>query len=265
MTNLAANLSWLFTEVPLIDRFAAAAASGFRAVEILYPYELAPGTIAAALDEHKLELVLLNLPSGDPANGDRGFAARPGDEVRFDQCLQMALHYASVCRCARVHAMSGRRIEGISLAAHEETLIANLANASASCSDAGVTLLIEPLNERDNPGYVLTSSDQAIRVLDRVARPSVSLQLDLYHTSITEGHVAERIRALRGRFAHVQLAGVPDRHEPDVGELNAHQMLSLLDTEGYLGWVGLEYAPRSTTAAGLAWADRYLQPPKVRV
>lgn len=258
MPKLAANLSWLFTEVPLVERFALAAQNGFRAVEILFPYELAAADVAAELAAHDLELVLINVPPGDRAAGEFGFAARPGDETRFAHGLDEALAYAGVCGCPRVHVLSGRRVADVPLAAHDDTLAANLVRSAPRAAEMGITLLIEPLNERDNPRYVLTSSDQAIAVLDRVNAPNVALQLDLYHTFVTEGHVPERVDALRGRYAHVQIASCPDRHEPDRGELDARAVLAQIDAQGYAGWIGLEYAPRTTTIAGLDWTKPYL-------
>jgi len=258
LPKLSANLSWLFTELPLRERFAAASKHGFRAVEILWPYELPAGEIAAELRAHDLELVLINLPPGDVASGERGFAARPGDEARFAAGLATALEYAVTCRCPRLHAMSGRRNNALPLTAHEETLIANLSGAAPRCAEAGITLTIEPLNAKENPDYFLQSSAQAIAVLERVAQPNVALQLDLYHTFHTEACVIERTHELRGRFAHVQVAGCPDRHEPDTGELDVTRAFAQLDADGYDGYVGLEYKPRTTTAAGLAWAAPYL-------
>jgi hydroxypyruvate isomerase len=259
VAKLAANLSWLFTELPLIERFEAAAACGFRAVEILDPYVLPAADIAAALSAHGLDLILINVPAGDAARGERGFGARPGEQQRFADGIERALEYAAACRCPRIHVLSGTQIPGVTLATQEDTLVENLASASARCADAGITLLIEPLNQRDNPGYVLSSTGQALAILSRVARPNVSLQLDLYHTFVTEGDVERRAHDLRGRFAHVQLAGCPDRHEPDAGHLDAPRILDLLDADGYAGWIGLEYAPRTTTRAGLGWAAPYLQ------
>ena len=260
MPKLAANLSWLFAELPLRERFAAAAAAGFRAVEMLFPYELPAAEFAALLRANDLQLVLMNLPPGDAAKGERGFAARPGDEARFTAALETALAYATACGCPRLHAMSGMLVEGVPLAQHESALVANLTNAAPHCAEQGITLLIEPLNAKDNPGYVLQSSAQAIAILDRVARPNVALQFDLYHTFHTEGRVIERAHELRGRFAHVQFAGCPDRREPDRGELDIARALAQLDADGYTGWAGLEYKPRTTTAAGLGWAAPYLRP-----
>jgi hydroxypyruvate isomerase len=241
--------------VPLGERFAAAAACGFRAVEILAPYELPEIEIVAALRANGLELALINLPFGD----ERGSAARPGDEALFRERLDAALRYAVACGCTRVHAMSGLRLPGVALAAHEDVLCANLTYAAERCADVGVTVTIEPLNANDNPGYVLQSTAQAIAILDRVARPNVMLQFDGYHVFHTEGRVAERAHELRGRFAHVQIAGCPDRHEPDRGELDIAPVLAQLDADGYPGWIGLEYKPRTTTLAGIGWAAPYLR------
>lgn len=258
MPKLSANLSWLFTEVPLRERFAAAAACGFRAVEVLWPYELAATEIAAELRAHDLELVLINLPPGDMTQGERGFAARPGDEARFAAGLETALAYAGACGCTRLHAMSGVRIDGVPLAAHEDALVANLTAAAPRCAAAGITLTIEPLNAKENPTYVLQSTAQAVALLDRVAQPNVALQFDFYHVFHTEGRPIERAHELRGRFAHVQVAGCPERHEPDAGALDVRAAFAQLDADGYAGYAGLEYKPRATTAAGLAWTAPYL-------
>lgn len=149
--------------------------------------------------------------------------------------------------------MSGRRNEAYDLEEHEATLVANLRSAAPRCAAAGITLTIEPLNAKENPDYVLQSSAQAIALLDRIKQPNVALQFDCYHTFHTEGRVVERAHELRGRFAHVQLAGCPDRHEPDTGELDVASVFAQLDADGYAGWIGLEYKPRTTTEAGLAW------------
>ena len=258
MPRLSANLTWLFTELPLRERFAAAAKRGFHAVEILFPYELPAAEIAAELRANKLELVLINLPPGDMSKGERGFAARPGDEGRFSAALETALAYAKTCGCPRLHAMSGVRMDGVPLSAHEDALVANLTRVAPQCAAAGITLTLEPLNAKENPTYILQSTAQAIAILDRVAQPNVALHFDFYHVFHTEGHPIERAHELRGRFAHVQIAGCPDRHEPDTGELDVRAALAQLDADNYPGYVGLEYKPRSTTEAGLGWAAPYL-------
>ncbi|HEV8021318.1 MAG TPA: TIM barrel protein, partial [Candidatus Lustribacter sp.] len=180
-------------------------------------------------------------------------------EARFAAGLETALAYAAACGCPRLHAMSGRRNDAFPLAAHEDVLVANLTSAAPRCAAAGITLTIEPLNAKENPDYVLQSSAQALAILERVAQPNVALQFDCYHTFHTEGHVVERAHELRGRFAHVQLAGCPDRHEPDRGDLDVARVFAQLDADNYAGWIGLEYKPRTTTEAGLGWTTRYLR------
>lgn len=258
MAKLAANVGWLFTDRAPLERFSAAAACGFRAVEMPFPYDVPAPALANALRENALELVLINAPAGDWNAGERGYAALPGMERAFMQSLETAVAYAGQCGTRRIHAMSGVRMPAVPLSAHEDVLAANLAQAAPLCAAAGITLLVEPLNARDNPGYVLTTTAQALAILDRVAQPNVSLQLDLYHARITEGDVEARIRALRGRFAHVQVAGHPQRNEPDDGDLDYRRLFDVLDETGYNGWIGCEYRPRTTTQAGLAWAAPYL-------
>jgi 2-dehydrotetronate isomerase len=250
MPRLAANLSWLFTELPFLDRFAAAAEAGFRAVEFLQPYEFPPAEIAARLERHGLEHVLFNLPAGDTSKGERGLAAVPGREAEFMRNVGRALDYAKATGCKRIHALAGNAVGGKA----EAVYIANLRAAADFLVPHGVSLLIEPLNIRDAPGYFLSTTGAALRVLDRVGRANVSLQLDLYHCQIMEGDLARHIRDLAGRFAHVQIAGVPERHEPDTGEVNYPYVLDLLDETGYSGWVGCEYRPKAGTLAGLGWA-----------
>jgi len=250
MPRLAANLSWLFTEVPFLDRFEAAATAGFGAVEFLQPYEFPPAEIAARLERHGLEHVLFNLPAGDTSKGERGLAAVPGREAEFMRDVERALDYAKATGCKRIHALAGNAVGGEA----EAVYVANLRAAADFLAPHGISLLIEPLNTRDAPGYFLSTTGAAMRVLDRVRRDTVSLQLDLYHCQIMEGDLARHIRDLAGRFAHVQIAGVPERHEPDTGEVNYPYVLDLLDETGYSGWVGCEYRPKAGTLAGLGWA-----------
>lgn len=253
MPKLAANLSWLFTEVPFLDRFEPAAEAGFRAVEFLQPYEFAPEEIAARLRRHGLEHVLFNLPPGDAGKGERGLAALPGREAEFMRNVGRALDYAKATGCTRIHALAGNA----SGSAAEAAYVANLKAAADLVAPHGITLLLEPLNTRDAPGYFLSTTEAALRVIERVDRRNVSLQLDLYHCQIMEGDLARHIRDLAGRFDHVQIAGVPDRNEPDIGEINHAYVLELLDETGYGGWVGCEYRPKAGTVAGLGWAQRW--------
>ena len=259
VARLAANLGWLYTDRPALERFPAAAAGGFGAVEMPFPYDLPARAIAAALSASALELVLINAPAGDWNAGDRGYAAQPGMERAFMHSIETALRYARMCGTRLIHTMSGTRRRAYSQQAHEDVLVANLKNAAPLCAAAGITLLIEPLNARDNPDYVLTSTPQALAILDRVAHPSLALQLDLYHAQITEGDPEPRIRALQGRFAHVQVAGIPARNEPDQGDLDYRRLFDALDETGYAGWIGCEYRPSASTEAGLAWAAPYLR------
>jgi hydroxypyruvate isomerase len=257
MPKLAANLSFLFQELPFLDRFAAAADAGFRGVECLFPYDTPAAAVAERLERHGLTQVLLNLPPGDMAAGERGLGALPGREADFMAALDTALAYARTTGCRRLHALSGlwpadrRREEG------EAVLAANLRRAAERAAVQGVVLLVEPINTRDLPDYFLSTTKEALAILDRVASGHVKLQLDLYHCQIMEGDLATHLRGLAGRYAHIQIAGVPDRHEPDGGEVNYGYLLELLDDLGYDGWVGCEYRPRAGTVEGLGWARRW--------
>jgi 2-dehydrotetronate isomerase len=259
MPRLAANLNFLFQELPFLDRFAAAAAAGFRAVELTNPYETPADAIAERLTRHRLTLALLNMPAGDAARGERGFGALPGREAEFMRGAERALAYARITQCPRVHALSGVRPGARSKAEGAEVLAANLRRAAELFGRDGVGLTIEPINPRDIPGYFLNTPDEAIAILDAVARGNVGLQLDLYHCQIVAGDLAGHLRRLAGRYVHIQIAGVPERHEPDRGEVNYPYLFELMDALGYAGWVGCEYRPAAGTAAGLGWARRWLE------
>lgn len=255
MPKLAANLSTLFAELPFLDRFAAAKAAGFAAVEFQAPYQFPAAELAARAAETGLRVVLFNAPMGDVAAGERGLAAQPGREADFDATIETALSYARELGCKQIHVLAGRATDA--RAAQEEVYVANLRRAAARAGKDGVTLLIEPLNARDNPGYFLGTTAQAVALLDRVACENVALQFDFYHCQISEGDLAEHARTLFGRYPHVQIANVPGRHEPDQGEINFAFLLDLLDALGYGGWVGCEYRPKEGTLAGLGWARRW--------
>jgi len=252
--KLAANLSMLFTELPFLERFGAAAAAGFRAVEFQLPYEFAAEEVGRLLAAHDLAVALFNAPLGNAMAGERGFAALPGREAEFRASLDRALAYAQVIHCTRLHVLAGIIAPG---PASEEVYVANLRWGGARAAAQGVTLLIEPLNAGDNPGYFLRTTAQAQDLLDRIARDNVKLQFDFYHCQISEGDLAAHARRLFGRYAHVQIAGVPGRNEPDRGEINYPYLLDLLDELGYDGYVGCEYRPAAGTLAGLGWAARW--------
>jgi hydroxypyruvate isomerase len=254
MPKLAANLSYLFTEVPLIQRFGAGASAGFGGVEVLNPYEVEAPAIAEELRKHGLTQVLLNTPAGDPAKGERGLAALPGREADFMASFERALSYAQATDCKRLHVLAGVAPKDRPRVEAEETYIANLRRAADRVAGDGITLQLEPLNTRDAPGYFISTTGETLRLIERINRPNVALQFDLYHCQIMEGDLATHVHALKGRFTHVQIAGVPGRHEPDVGEINYRYLLELLDETGYQGWVAAEYRPKAGTRAGLGWA-----------
>jgi hydroxypyruvate isomerase len=254
MPRFGANLTMLYPEHDFLDRFAAAAADGFTGVEYLFPYAHDARELRARLDEHGLQQVLFNAPPGDWDAGERGVAAVPGREDEFKSGFATALEYADALGCPRVHLMSG-------LGAPEDrdrrldTYRANLAWAAAEAATQEVEVLVEPLNHRDVPGYLLTRQADAHALVQAVGAANLGVQLDLYHLQISEGDVTATLRRdlPSGRVRHMQVAGVPDRHEPDTGELDMPRVLGIVDELGYDGWVGCEYVPRAGTSAGLGW------------
>jgi 2-dehydrotetronate isomerase len=264
MPKLAANLSFLYPELPFLERVAAAARDGFTGVECLFPYDTAPKEFRAALDAAGLEAVLFNAPVGgvDPASfakawtrGDRGCACIPGRAAEFRSGLLYALAYARALACPRLHVMSGNVPEGFDHNQLSDTLRANLRWAAKQAKASGVTLLIEPLNPRDMPNYFLRTQAQAHLMVEQVNSPALKVQMDLYHCQITEGDLATKLRQYlpSDNVGHIQIAGVPERHEPNVGELNYPYLLDLIDRLGYNAWVGCEYKPKGDTRAGLGW------------
>ena len=257
MPKFAANLSFLFTDAPFPCRFARAAAAGFAGVEYLFPYDWPAGELAAWLAEAGLEQVLFNLPPGDWAAGERGLACLPGRQGEFAESVDRALDYAMALDCRRLHCMAGVRPPGVEEALLEETYVANLRHAADRLAPEGIEVLIEPINSRiDMPGYWLDRIEQALRLLERIDRANVRLQLDLYHAQIIQGDLARTIETCIGRIGHVQIADNPGRHEPGTGEIHYPFLFDLLDRLGYPGWIGCEYRPLTTTEAGLGWLPR---------
>jgi hydroxypyruvate isomerase len=250
MPRFAANLSMMFTERPFMERFDAAAAAGFEAVEFLFPYAHSAVEIRGALDRNGLEMALFNAPPGDWEAGERGLASLAGREAAFRDSIALALDYAVLLRPGRLHIMAGLA-EG---AAARAVYIANLAHAAGQAGD--LRLCIEPINNRDMPGYHLNNSTDALAVLDAVGALNLGLQFDLYHAQIMEGDLTRRLERLMPRIAHIQIAGVPDRHEPDTGEVNFPHLFGVLDRLGYEGFVGCEYRPAGRTEDGLEWFRR---------
>lgn len=274
MPRFAANLSFLYTELPFLDRFEAAAKDGFKAVEYLFPYAWSKHELKARLQAHGLQQVLFNAPAGgsDAASieqawdaGSRGLACLNGREQEFRLGLRLALDYAQALQCPRIHVMAGLKPAGIPQADLRVSYLANLRWAAEQAAAQDVEVLIEPINTRDMPGYFLSRQDRAHELVLEAGSPNLKVQMDLYHCQIMEGDLATKLRAYlpTGRIGHVQIAGVPERHEPDVGELNFPYLFSLLDDWGYEGWVGCEYRPQRQkqgggTSAGLGWLQPYL-------
>jgi hydroxypyruvate isomerase len=258
MPRLAANLSTLFKERPFLERFQAAAAAGFRAVEYQYPYEERPEDIARRAREAGVKVVLHNMPRGDPARQEHGTACLPGREQRFRDDVEIAIDYARAAGCDQVHCMSGVMPAGAERARLHATYVANLRYAAERLRKDGMRLLVEPLSPRTVAGCFLTGSAQAVSILDEVAAPNAFLQYDLFHMQIMEGNLAETIERLLPRIGHMQLADVPGRHEPGTGELNFGFLLRHVDRIGYGGWIGCEYNPSGDTVQGLKWAKPYL-------
>ncbi len=254
MPRLAANLSLLFEEWPFLDRFEAAARCGFEAVEFLFPYEYSAATVARALREARLQAALFNLPPGDWQAGERGLAALPGREREFADAAARALDYARATSCRRLHAMAGVPGPGTDPAECDAVMVSNLRHAAALFAPHGISVLIEPINRGDMPGYHLDTLAHAERLRIASGADNVRLQFDCYHCRIVEGDPGARLRRHLHAIEHIQIAGVPERHEPDSGEVDYHSLFALLDELGYSGWVGCEYRPRAGTLAGLAWA-----------
>ena len=271
MPRFAANLSFLYTELPFLDRFEAAAKDGFKAVEYLFPYAWPAQDLAARLQAGGLQQVLFNAPAGgsDATSiqqawdaGWRGLASLSGRESEFRLGVTLALDYAQTLQCPRIHVMAGLAPVGSNPADLRACYLDNLRWAAGQAAAHGVEVLIEPINTRDMPGYFLNRQGQAHELVLEAGAPNLKVQMDLYHCQVMEGDVSTKLRAYlpTGRIGHVQMAGVPERHEPDVGELNYHYLFSLLDSLGYEGWVGCEYRPAGGTSAGLGWLKPYLGP-----
>ncbi|REC95765.1 2-oxo-tetronate isomerase [Kushneria indalinina] len=253
MPRFAANLTTMFNEVSFMQRFGEAAGQGFEAVEYLFPYAFDPDEIARELKRHDLKQVLFNLPAGDWDAGERGLAALPGRESEFRDSVETAIRYARALNCPRVHAMAGVAGEGADPAVMHDTYLDNIRFAARRLQEEGITLLLEPINSRDMPGYFINYQHEAHDVIETLGEPNVQVQMDFYHTQIMEGDIWETFREYREGVGHIQVAGVPERHEPDSGEVNYAWLFEQLDQAGFDGWLGCEYKPRGETAAGLGW------------
>jgi hydroxypyruvate isomerase len=258
MIRLAANLSTLFTELPFLERIAAAAGQGFAAVECQFPYEADAAAIAACLQATEMKLVLFNGPPGNA--GERGLASLPGRERDFDEGIERAVRYAEATGCSQVHVMSGLLPAGTDRAKHLDTYVAAIGRAADRFAEVGVTALIEPINSRvDVPGYLLDSTALALECMARAARPNIRLQFDVYHMQIMQGDLLRSIEHLLPAIGHIQIADNPGRHEPGTGEVAFERLLPAIDALGYTGHIGCEYLPAAGTVAGLGWARQWLR------
>jgi hydroxypyruvate isomerase len=262
MPRFAANISTMFTDRPFIDRVAGAAAAGFAAVECQFPYEVEAAELKQGLDRCAVRLVLLNTPPGDFAAGERGLAGLPGREAEFRADLDRALAYAETLDCTQIHVMAGVRPEGADRTACLEVYRANLRHAAEVCARTGRLALIEPINTRDIPGYLLNTPAEAAAIIEAVGAPNLKLQFDFYHAQIMAGDLTRSFERHLPLVPHVQVAGVPERHEPDMGEVDYAYLFALLDRFGFTGWVGCEYFPAGRTEDGLGWALHYGIAPK---
>jgi 2-dehydrotetronate isomerase len=255
MPRFAANLAYMFTERPLIERFGAAAAAGFKAVELQFPYDHAPSDIRAELARHGLVQLGLNTQPR-PNGGEAGLGAVPGREREFAEVFAKALDYTAAIGGSAIHTMSGKVAPELRPAA-ERVFIANYARAADLAAEKNVTLLIEPLNARDRPDYFVGHVEQAADLIEKVGKPNLRMQFDFYHVQIIGGDLLKRLEKFLPVIGHVQIAAVPSRAEPDEGEINYPAVFDALDRLGYKGWVGCEYKPRGRTEDGLGWGRRY--------
>ena len=259
MPRFAANLGYLFAERPLIERFGAAAAAGFGAVELLFPYDVAASAVKAELTRHGLTQLGINTPPG--REGESGLAAMPGREREWRDAFKLALDYAAAIGARSIHCLAGC-VPPEQRPAAETVYIRNLAAAAEAAAKAGIMLLIEPINPRDRPGYFLNRVEHAADIIGKVGAPNLRIQFDVYHVQIVGGDLIRRFEAHLPLIGHVQVAGVPQRREPDEVEVNYPEIFAALDRLGYAGYVGCEYRPRGRTEDGLAWARPYGVVPK---
>ena len=257
MPKFAANLSMMYNEHPFLERFGAAAKDGFKGVEFLFPYAFPAAEIKARLAEHGLRLALFNMPPGNWDAGERGMASIPGREEEFAQSIGLALEYAAVLGNDRLHAMAGLIKPDQDRARHRATYVKNIALAAEKALPHGITIVLEPINTRDIPGFFLNRQDEAHAVCAEIGAPNLKVQMDFYHCQIVEGDLAMKFRKYVANVGHIQIAGVPERHEPDIGEVNYPYLYRLFDELGYDGWVGCEYRPRAGTSEGLGWFKPY--------
>ncbi len=261
MPKFAANLTLLYNEHAFPDRFAAAARAGFTGVEYLFPYDFDKNQLADQLHQHKLTQVLHNLPAGNWSGGERGIACLPDRVGEFQDGVGRALEYATALGCRQLNCLAGVAPQNVATEKLRETFVSNLRFAAGKLKQAGIRLLIEPINSiRDMPGFYLNRTQQALEFIAEVGSDNLYLQYDIYHMQVMEGDLANTIEKNLKLIPHMQLADNPGRHEPGTGEINYPFLFEFIDRIGYQGWIGCEYKPAATTDAGLAWLRPYLKP-----
>ena len=256
MNKFSANLGWLFTEREFLDRFAAAAKAGFKGVEFASPYEHSPKELAARLSDHGLEQVLFNLPFGNHARGERGLACLPGRSHEFREGVKRAMGYAKTLNCRRINALAGIAPKDVPQPRLWDTLAKNLNFAAEAMAKENITLLVEPINSFDMPGFFLNTSAQGLRAIAAAGHSNIKLQYDIYHMQRMEGELAATLKRLMPVIGHMQLADNPGRHEPGTGEINYPFLLKLIEELGYQGWIGCEYQPTGKTEESLGWIGK---------
>lgn len=255
--KFAANLSFLYQDLPFLDRIAAAAKDGFEGVEYLFPYDFPAAEIKQRLVDNGIEQALFNAPPGDWTGGERGISSLPGREQEFKDSIARAIEYAAVLGNQRVHVMAGLLPANANRAERLDLYTRNVAWAAEQARAAGLTIVLEPINQRDMPGYLLSYQKDALDVVRAAGTDNLKVQFDCYHAQIMEGDVVMKLRAMFDQIGHIQIASVPSRNEPDGEELNYPFLFQTLDQLGYQGWVGCEYKPRAATSDGLAWLRTY--------
>jgi hydroxypyruvate isomerase len=259
MLRFAANLSMMYNEYAFLDRFAAAAKDGFEGVEFLFPYAHPVADIQSRLTSLGLTQALFNAPPGNWEAGERGIASLPGREDEFKQSIDTALSYATVLGNRSLHVMAGLIRPDQDRAQHRAVYLSNLAYAAKQAASAGITIVIEPINTRNIPGFFLNRQDDAQAICKEVGATNLKVQFDCYHCQIVEGDVAMKLRRDIAGIGHIQIAGVPERHEPDVGEVHYPYLFKVMQEIGYQGWIGCEYIPAGNTSEGLGWLRQLAQ------
>lgn len=254
MPKFAANLTMLFQEAPFLDRFKLATEAGFKYIEYLFPYEYAPETLAAKLDELGLEQVLFNLPPGNWQEGERGIACLPDRTEEFKTGVSIAIAYAKALNVKQLNCLAGIAPSNVKHDRLWETMKQNLQYAADQLAQHNITLLIEPINTKiDMPGFFIDTLEKGLQLIRQTERENIKLQFDLYHMQIMQGDLIRSLKNNIKHVQHIQFADNPGRHEPGTGEINFAKVFEVLDQIGYTGWVSAEYIPSQNTRHSLSW------------